>query len=57
MERHHLSNLQAIKRYFSITLDEMKAEIRDLSEQEREELGTLCRKALEAAKPEPIVAA
>ena len=56
MERH-LSNLQAIKRYFGITLDEMKAEVRDLSAQDREELGALCREALETAKPEPMTAA
>ena len=41
-----LSNLQAIKKYFDMTLDEMRAEMKVLTQEDKNEMGALCREAL-----------
>jgi len=41
-----LANLQAIKTYFGLTLDELKQENENLSKTDIQELGALCRIAL-----------
>lgn len=48
-EKNEIGNLQAIKQYFGLTLQEMKAEVLPLSEAERAELGDLSREALQGA--------
>lgn len=47
-DKKEMGNLQAIKLYFGMTLEEMKVEVLPLSEAERAELGAACREVLKA---------
>jgi len=47
-EKKEIGNLIAIKQYFGMTMEETRAEAQTLSEEERVELGGLCREALKA---------
>ena len=51
--QNQLSNAQAIMRYFGIPLQEMKAELAALGDDEKAELGQLCRMALDEAERLP----
>ena len=56
LDNNEMGNLQAIKKFFGMTMEEMKTHVLRLSEEEKEELGRLSRDALKAEEIGEVVA-